>query len=162
MQSINLLDFGIIIIIISSILRGYQKGMIRQVISIVALAVAFYVAMNNYQVVAVYFNNNFPITMSIAQVISFGLIVIVISAVINILGYLLNKLTGLLLLSMIDGMGGAILGLIKGGLIVYILLILISRVPFPAAEDSLQASILADKFLSLTPIFEDKLQEFIN
>lgn len=162
MQSINLLDFGIIIIIISSILRGYQKGMIRQIIAIVALAVAFYIAMNNYQLVATYFNENFSITRSIAQVISFAVIVIVISAVINILGYLLNKLTGLLLLSMIDSMGGAILGLIKGGLIVYILLILISRIPLPLVKDSLQASILADKFLSLTPIFEDKLQEFIN
>ncbi|MBM7624642.1 CvpA family protein [Sporohalobacter salinus] len=162
MQGINLLDFGIIIIIISSILRGYHKGMIRQVISILALAAAFYVAMNNYQVVAVYFNENFPIPMSIAQVVGFAVIIVVISAIINILGYLLNKLTGLLLLSMVDSIGGAILGLIKGSLIVYILLILIVRIPYPLIENSLQSSILADKFLSLTPVFEKELQEFIN
>lgn len=162
MPGINLLDFGIIIIIIISILRGYQKGLIRQIIAVVALIAAFYIAMENYQLVAVYFNENLSMTMPISEVIAFGLIVIVVSAIINIVGYLLNKLTGLLLLSMVDSVGGAIIGLLKGGLIVYILLILLGRIPFPAIQDSIQTSALAEKFLALTPVFEERLQEFIN
>ncbi|KXS40652.1 MULTISPECIES: CvpA family protein [unclassified Candidatus Frackibacter] len=162
MVGINLFDLGIIIIIIVSILRGYQIGLIRQVISIIALIAAFYFAMENYQLLAVYFNKNLAVSMSIAEIISFGLIIIVVSAIINIVGYLLNKLTGLLLLSMVDGMGGALLGLVKGGLIIYILLILISKVPLMPVQNSMQASIFAQKFLSLTPVFEEKLQELIH
>lgn len=162
MSGFNLVDLGIIIIVIISALRGYQKGLIRQVVAVIALVIAFYVAMENYKLVAVYFNENLSMTMSIAEVISFGLIVIVTSAVINIIGYLLNKLTGLLLLSMVDSIGGAAVGLIKGGLIVYILLILIGRMPFPFIQDSIQTSVFAKKFLTLTPLFEEKLQEFIN
>ncbi|SKA04781.1 CvpA family protein [Selenihalanaerobacter shriftii] len=162
MSGINLLDFGIIVVLIISILRGYQIGLIRQVISIIALIIAFYIAATQYQLVSVYFTENVSLTKPIADVISFALITIAFSAVINIIGYLLSKLTGLLLLSMLDGLGGSIIGLAKGFLVVYILLILINRMPFATIEDSIQTSIFADKFLALTPVFEEQLQEFIN
>jgi membrane protein required for colicin V production len=162
MPEINLFDLGIILVLVISILRGYQKGLIRQVVAVVALMAAFYIAINNYELLAVYFNENLSITMPISELISFALIIIVVSALINIIGYLLNKLTGLLLLSMVDNIGGAVIGFVKGGLIVYILLILISRMPFTAIQDSIQTSIFAEKFLTLTPVFEEQLQEFIN
>ncbi|MGM0470803.1 MAG: CvpA family protein [Bacillota bacterium] len=162
MPAFNFLDLGIILIIILSILNGYHKGMIRQIISIVALVAATYVAINYYQLTADYLNQNFSIAVSIAQVLSFGLIIITVSALINIIGFLLNRLTSLLLLSLIDSIGGAILGLIKGSLIVYILLILISKIPFPIMQTSLQSSLLAEKFLALTPFFDEHLTTFIN
>ncbi|MCK8825988.1 CvpA family protein [Fuchsiella alkaliacetigena] len=164
-QAISLLDFGIIVIFIFFVFRGYKLGLIRQIVSIAALVIGFYIAMDNYQILVTYFNENLVLPIFIEPVIptlSFALIIIIVSAVINIIGYLLNGLTNLLLISMLDDLGGAIVGFIKGVLMIYITLLLVEQMSVGVVEELIETSVFADEFLNITPIVKESLEKFIS
>lgn len=162
MQAGAWLDIAIILVLCTALIKGYFQGFLRQTAALVGIALGIFVALSRFKIFAEYLMDKFTLSATISQIIAFALIVLAVSAVINLIGLLLQKFTKLVLLSLIDNLGGAGLGLVKGSLIVYLALLLVSRIPYGAVNQYIESSFLASKFLELTPVIQENLDRILH
>jgi len=153
-------DIGIVAILLLSLVRGYQRGLLQQTAALLGIGLGVLVALHRYHLVSEFLQETFLLPPVLANIVAFVLITMVISALVNLLGFLLQKLTRFLFLAVVDSIGGAGLGLVKGGVVVYLLLLLLARVPYEVLLDHLEASRLASDFLELTPLVQENLDRF--
>ena len=155
----NLVDILIFILILIFMLKGYNRGLIKQITVIAAVALGLYVAAEQYNVLSVFLMDKFQLNNKIAEATSFVIIVISVSLFINYLGYIFSQMADFLFLSIFNSLGGALFGLVKAGLISYILLLIISNIPISFAQKQLESSYLAPKILALSPILKEKIAQ---
>ena len=157
------MDYGIIIIMIIFSYRGYSSGLINQITSLLAMVGGIYFASEQYKIFAEVIAAKFNLSIGIGQMLAFSLLVIIVSLIINYLGHLLNKFMDLIFLSVVDDIAGTIFGLVKGLAIIYIILLIMVKVPIEFLQvevsDSFFASILLD---NLNPLFTEKIEKLIN
>ncbi|MCK4260287.1 MAG: CvpA family protein [Halanaerobiales bacterium] len=162
MREIVLIDLGIILFIIFFTFRGYQQGLIRQTIALIGLILGLRLAMDNHQYIATWLQAQFYIPNAISTIIGFALILFIVILVINIIGWIMSGLAKLIFLSFFDRLIGAVLGLVKGVIVVYLILLLISKVPYQQISNQLERSVLAKEMLDLTPYIEENIERIIH
>ncbi|MGB0846326.1 MAG: CvpA family protein [Thiolinea sp.] len=127
----TILDLGIAILILVSLIFGFIRGFVREFISLATWVAAFAFAVLYLKPLA----NELPFTLQseIARmgmafaIIFFG--VLVIGAIIN---YLLSAAISSIGLGGVDRFFGALFGALRGGLIVVLMVILLGVTSFPA------------------------------
>ncbi len=154
-------DLGIVAVLFLAATRGYFKGFLRQTAAILGIVLGIFVALHRYHIVSEFLTDTFLLPTVVANIFGFIIITIVVSALINLLGALFHKLTQIVFIAFLDNIGGAGLGLIKGGLLVYFLLLLISRIPYDNIAHYIEASTLARGFLQFTPVLQKNLDHFL-
>ena len=161
-MNLNIIDYGIIIFITFFIYRGYKSGLINQVTSLLAMVCGIYFASEQYNIFADVISKKFGITMEISQLVSFGLLVIFVSLLINYLGHVLSGLLDVIFLSIIDNLAGSFFALIKGIAIIYLLLLVLSNLPIQLLEQQITKSFFAPLLLNyLNPLFTEKIGTLI-
>ncbi len=153
-------DIGIVAILLLSLVRGYQRGFLQQTAALLGIGLGVLVALYRYHIVSEFLQETFLLPLVLGNIVAFVLITMVISALINLFGFLLQKLTKFLFLAVLDSIGGAGLGLVKGGIVIYLLLLVLSRVPYEVLIEHLEASRLAKDFLELTPFVQENIDRF--
>ena len=162
-MSLNIVDYGVIVIIAIFAYRGYSSGLINQVTSLLAMVCGIYFASEQYKIFAEVISTKFDLAMGISQVLSFSLLLIVVSLLINYLGYLLSEFLDLIFLSLVDDVAGTIFGLIKGLAIIYIILLIIANLPIEILQQQLDNSFFASVLLdNLNPLFTEKIEKLIS
>lgn len=161
MKEIAIIDIVIILSLVFFLIKGFQQGLIRQTMALVGLILGLKLASDEYQFVATFIKTEFAVSDTAANIIGFAVILIIVMLVVNLIGWILRSLTKVLFLSFLDRIIGAILGLVKGGIIVYLVLLLISKVPYGLVANQLDKSFLAKDLLSLTPQIQDNLDQII-
>jgi membrane protein required for colicin V production len=161
----NWIDVAIFILLIIVAIRGYWSGLIRQVTTIIAIILGIYMAAEQYEVFGNFIHQKLGLDLQLANLIAFIFIIVTISILINYLGQLLNQMLNFLSLTVIDKIGGAAFGVIKGGLIVYILVLMGFKIadtlPWHELGDQLDQSFLVPKFLELNPLLKEQLNKFL-
>ena len=158
-----MIDYGIIIVIAIFCYRGYSTGLINQVTSLLAMICGIYFASEQYKIFAEVISNKFDLSMEISQILAFSLLLIIVSLLINYLGYLLSEVLDLIFLSIIDNIAGTIFGLIKGLAIIYVVLLVMENVPIDFLQQRFSNSYFASMLLNkLNPLFTEKIEELIN
>lgn len=159
MEGLALLDLGIFALLVFFTIRGYHQGMITQTIGFVAFVLALILAAKYYQKGTVFIDallaGSRVIPLEVAHLISFSLIVLSVILTIHLLGYLTRVLSHLFFLTLLDHMGGAVVGLLKGALLVFLLLLIFSELPISFLNSQLERSFLAGDFLSLAPFLKE-------
>lgn len=161
MREIAFIDLGIILLLLFFLARGYQQGLIRQSIALVGLILGLKIASDNYLYLSTVLETQFHLHKPVANVLGFAALLIVVLILVNLVGWFLNNLTKLLFLSFFDRISGAVVGLLKGGVLVYLILLLISKVPYHQVTNELDRSVLAKDLLSLTPYIEENLDQIL-
>lgn len=140
------LDIVFAAILAVNILIGLSKGVIRVLFPLVGLILGILVAAHSYGAGAIYLKPYLD-SANWAKLISFAIILILITSIITLIGYLIFKLLHLLLLGWLDRVGGAVFGAIKGTFIVCLIIILLAKFPFGQSYRWLDQSLLASHFL---------------
>ena len=124
-------DWAIVLVLVVAVLAGLTEGFLRSASALAGLVLGLAVASWNYGHVAA---TLMPITRvpAVANAAAFLLIAILVMLVIGILGSLLARTFRLLGLGWLDGLAGAIFGLLQGALLVT-LFILVTVAFFPQA-----------------------------
>lgn len=126
----TLLDLGIIVLIVLSLIVGLIRGFVREAISLATWIAAIGFALLYFKALAV--ELPFAVHNEVARLgIAFAIIffaVLVIGAVIN---FLLSTAIASIGLGGFDRFLGAIFGALRGGLIIILLIILIGITAFP-------------------------------
>ena len=165
----NWLDIVILVILLGFALSAYSAGLIREVITLVAVVVGIVVAGQLYDDLAtdvLVFINNGEAALAISFLILFGAVYLLG----QLTAYTLKRAASLLMLGWADHLGGAAFGLLKGLIVVQVLLILFAAYPQLSLDDAIDDSRLAPIFLDDAPLllrvlpgeFGDRVDRFLS
>ncbi len=121
----NYIDLTIGIILAIGLVRGFMKGFIIEVASLLALLLGLYGAYEFSDFVAIYLENQFSWSYEHLKLISFLLTFILIAVAINLLGKALTKMAELVALGIFNKLLGAFFGGLKWMLILSVLINLV-------------------------------------
>lgn len=141
----NLFDIAIIIIVGFSLIRGFFRGFIKELFSVIGLFVGFYAAYTYYQQIAK-FLSQWITNASYLNILSFMIIFCGIFFIISILGVIIKYVLNISFLKWADRIFGAGFGAIKGILFVSILLIMLITF-LPKGTPIIKKSRLSPHFL---------------
>jgi len=156
----NLIDIVVVILAVLFMIRGYKLGLIKQLTAIMAIVIAIYVAQEQYTIISGFLAREFDLSAKLAEILSFFIIIIIVTLIINYIGYFLTQLLDIIFLSFIDNFGGLLFGLVKGFLILYIGLLLLNIVPIDLVEQEISQSYFAPKILSFSRVIDKEIEEF--
>ena len=160
MQSLNILDLILVLLFLLFIINGYKDGFIDQISVILGIVISFYFAIRFYPEMEVLLVPYFDIPKRLLEFMSFALIFIILNILIHLLADGLKSILDLLFLKSIDQLMGALLGLIKGFLILYLLVLFINQIPYIKVRNLVNNSIIANYFLDMTPKIQNSLENF--
>jgi membrane protein required for colicin V production len=164
----NLLDLGILALLILVTLRGYFRGLFQELAVLVGLVGGLLVAARTYLALAALI---LPLVQNLywAQGIAFALVLVVFYWLVRFLAYVLQRLLYHLYLDILDRLLGAFFALLKGCLFLGLALLLLGVV-FPKdsrliKESRLQPVLtqLARRTLDLLPPdFKKRMKDYQN
>jgi len=132
-MTLTILDFILLIILFFFAFAGFFFGLIRSVGSLIGTILGIVVAANYFQIFANWLVD-LGVSDNLARIIGFLIIFIIVSKLISLVFYILNKIFNLLsiipFLKTINRIAGLLFGLIEGGVILGVLLVFIIKFPF--------------------------------
>lgn len=174
------IDWVLLGILILSIVNGISRGLVKQALGFAGLFVSLYFADRWAPAMAHWLNSSFDLSMRIREfllpllgdyrleptvlaVLSYVLVWCLVSAAFGVLGMFLDSVTKLPIISSVNRLGGAALGALKGGIIVFIIASLLSFLPASTRLGALgQRSFIGAQVRYISPVFYEHLQELIS
>lgn len=142
----TLVDWAVVIIMVSAIIAGFAQGFFRSVCSLGGLILGLAIASWNYDRLAGVFLPLFRIP-AVANTIAFVLIALLVMALIGMLGNLLAKAFKMVGLGWLDGIAGGIFGFFQG--VVFVIVFILVIVAFFPQEQWLAESTLPRMFFGV-------------
>lgn len=165
----SMLDWSILLLLVLGMWAGLRQGLMLQLVKLVTLVASYGIALLFYKPVSqqlmVWFplssqtgkdmlstiDGIFPVQQMIYYSIAFALLFIVTGIVLRWFGAILNEVAKLPVLSAFNRLGGGILGLLKSGLIMLLLLVLAYALPIPGVHQSIDQSVLGSYAVKQSP-----------
>jgi len=127
-MSLNFIDYIILVILVLFLIQGYRKGIIISLASIAALVLGIYIA--------VHFSNYLDSTLmehlkpsrKWLPILSFTITFIVVVIVVLLVAKLTEKLVDVVGMGFFNHLGGAVLGLVKGVILISILIFIFTSI----------------------------------
>lgn len=157
MDTINFLDIIILVVFLFFGYNGLRRGFIDQTSTILGLIIALIVAVRQYEYFQSYLEPYLDLSTSLIQFISFAVIFVVVNIVIHVLGIALKRIVDAVFLQPVDRAAGLLLGVVKGGIIVYLLVLIMAQIPYQRVLNAVDSSFLAGRILEMTPIIQEKI-----
>ena len=123
----NSLDYILFIPLLYALYRGFTKGLIIELASLLALIVGIYGALHFSSFTFEFLSDYFEIKTVYLQLVSYGLTFLIIAVLISFTGKILTMLIKLVALGFINRMMGAIFGGIKALLILSVFISFFDR-----------------------------------
>lgn len=145
----NLLDLGIIIVVSLTTIRGFFKGIIREVTSIFGVIASFFLASMYYKDLSSLLSPFTPDHRTMVAIFGFILIFVLSIFLFHLLAMITRGAIRLALLGWLDRTLGGVFGLIKGVIITFFLITGLMLF-YPDSSPILRGSHLFPPVLSLT------------
>ncbi|MFV9511130.1 CvpA family protein [Tepidibacillus sp. LV47] len=175
----NIVDLIILFLLITSLIRGYQMGLIRQMIHFVGYFVAFFVAYHFSEELVPWikqivptpifqqssvrmFSKNFQLEGMFYHAISFFLLFMITKFALNLGGAILHQVASFPGIAIVNQTLGATVGLIQMLLILIILINIVSVIPSPKLNQWVEGSLFSQYLYSLTPMITKTLYNLWN
>ena len=138
----NLVDILIWLVLLGFVFKGFTKGLIRQVCSLMGFLVGGWAAVKYHVFLAETSRHVIQLPSNVATILSFISIFLVIGLLFFLLGHLLTVIFNIILLGGVNRVGGIVLGFLEGAFILCMLLYLGTSKPVP---DKLKGYLLRSK-----------------
>jgi len=147
----NWLDAAIVIVIAWFTFAAFRVGIIREVVTVIAVVVAVLAAGFYYDDLAenvlLFIDDD-----TTANVAAFVMLFGAVALGGQLAATLLKQMAGLFRLGWLDHLAGAAFGLLKGLILVEVFLILFTTFPFLGLDDTIRGSAIAPLFLDGGPV----------
>jgi len=170
-----LIDVAFALLVLLACIKGYKKGLIIALFSIIAFIAGLAAALKLSSVVADKLSTTLNSAAKWLPVISFIAVFLIVVLLVNLAGKMLQKSVELILLGWVNRLGGVILFVLLYSIIFSIFLFYVVQLHFiklPAIQDSQSYSFIKplgpaviDKLGSIIPFFKDMfshLEAFFN
>lgn len=158
--SVNYLDIIFIVPLLWAAYRGFNKGLIIEVSTLIAFGLGIWGGIHFSDFIAELIMDK--VDSEYVPIVSFGATFILIVAAIFVLGKLLEKAVNLVQLKLVNKITGAFFGVAKIALIISVILVIINSydqkvniVPQDLKENSLLYQPLTDISLQVIPALEE-------
>lgn len=165
----NLIDFFIIAILVFALVRGFIKGLIIEVASVLALILGIWGAIRFSGFVGQRLTDYFDLSTQYLGVIAFAITFIIIVLLVHLLANILDKLLKAVALGIPIRILGAVFGVLKTALILSIMFVILNTIndkrefiPRQQLENSMLYYPISDIAPALFPLIEggDLLKSF--
>jgi len=170
-----LIDVVFVILIILACIKGFQKGLIVALFSIIAFIVGIAAALKLSSVVAVKLSANINVAGKWLPVLSFIAVFLIVVILVNLAGKFLQKSVEMLLLGWVNRLGGIVLYVLLYSIIFSVFLFYADQLKF-IKKETIAASqcysfikplgpAVIDKLGNIIPFFKDmfnRLSDFFN
>ncbi|MFT4661344.1 MAG: membrane protein required for colicin V production [Patiriisocius sp.] len=119
----HLLDIVFLVPILWALYRGYKKGLIIEITSLVSLVLGVYGAIKLSGVTGQYLTEYFNMSEQNLGIVSFAVTFILIVGLIYFIGKMIEKMIDLVALSFVNKLGGAFFSGLKVAMIISIILV---------------------------------------
>jgi membrane protein required for colicin V production len=164
LRTMNLLDWILIILIGISTVYGLFKGLVMEVISLLALIIGLVGASRLYDGASLLFKN-LGIGEQVAKILSFAILFIIIFIALVLIGKLLHKFIHAIFLGWLNRLGGIGFGFLRGiivsGIIILILAITLSEKAPILTESKLTPHVMDISKVLLSLVPEDLQRRFM-
>lgn len=148
-REMNLIDILIWIVLLVFVVKGFMKGLVREVCSLLGLVLGGWAAFKYYPYLAESLRSVIRVPQHIALALSFLLIFLVLGLLFYLFGHLLTVVFKIMLLGGINRVGGVLFGLLEGAFLLCMLLYLGTSKPVPdRVKGYLQHSRTAQPFIA--------------
>ena len=151
----NTLDIIILVPLVFGAYKGFRKGMLMELVSMLALLLAVICSFYFMQRGVVLLTPHLGEGNSLLPVFSFVIIFIAVLMGVFYLGKLLKKVLDVTLLGSLDDIAGAVLGLLKWGLVFSIFLWLFDKGGIILPESLTSKSLLFPYVVTYAPVMLD-------
>ena len=127
----NLVDILIWLTLAGFVVKGFMKGLVRQVCSLLGLLIGGWAAIKYYHFVAEASRHLIQLPPKVAAALSFLCIFLVVGLLFYFLGHLLTVIFKIMLLGGVNRVGGVVLGLLEGAFVLCLVLYLGTTKPVP-------------------------------
>lgn len=127
----SLLDILLWVVLLGFAAKGFMKGFVREVCSLLGLVAGGWGAFTYYQTAGAVLGNLIHLPSRVASAVTFLCILLAIGLLFFLVGHLLTVILKIALLGGINRIGGVVFGLLQGGLILGIALYLAGFPPVP-------------------------------
>lgn len=144
-----MIDVIIWLLLIGFAVKGFMKGLIREVCALLGLVAGGWGAFRYYPSLAALLDPLIHLPTTVALSLAFILVFLVIGLLFYLLGHLLTVVLKIMLLGGINRIGGVLFGLLEGGFIICMLLYIGTTAPLPASvKGYLSRSKTANQFIA--------------
>lgn len=170
--TVNYLDIIFMIPLLWGAWKGFKKGLIIEMASLVALLLGVWGGIKFSDYMAEVLANNFELNEKYLPVVAFGVTFLGIVVAVYAIGKLIEKFVDLVAMGMVNKVAGGAFGMLKVGLILSVLLVIVNSYDEKAgfiSDDLKEGSVLyqpmTDVALTVVPalensqLFEDVKQE---
>ena len=143
-----LLDILIWAFLVGFVVKGFMKGLVREVCSLLGLVTGGWAAFKYYPYLAEAIRPFIHLPQHVALVLSFILIFLILGLLFYFFGHLLTAIFKIMLLGGINRIGGVLFGFLEGAFILCMILYLGTTKPVPEKiKGYLQRSRTAQPFI---------------
>jgi len=114
---VNIVDVVIVALLSLFAIRGYLRGLFREVFSLLGLFVGFVVAARYHEPVALFWQDSWQFSPILLQSLSFVSLFFIVYLILNVIGLSLHRSAHFLFLGGFNRLGGVLMGIGKAGLI---------------------------------------------
>lgn len=154
------IDLVILVFLALGLLKGFKKGLIREIFSLMGAAFAIIIAYHSYQNLALILLENYPLSTWQAQTISFVVLLVGISLLGAFFGYIWSKAISFTPFAVLDHIAGALFGVVKVVAVVLILLIVLNATELTIFDTMLDESIVVEQMGVFLPYVYDYLDHY--
>ncbi len=153
----NPFDIVVIIILGYCLIRGFFRGLIKEVSSIIGVLAGFYAGYTYYSEFAVSLSAWIS-SQAYSNILAFMLLFCSVFVVISIIGIIIKYLMNIAFLGLIDRIGGVIFGAAKGILITSVILLILTTF-LPKGAPLISKSVLAPHVVSVAEVMSRVVSE---
>jgi len=154
------IDLVVLVFLALGLLKGFKKGLIRELFSLMGAILAIIIAYHSYQSLAMVLLEHYALSTWQAQTISFVALLLGISLLGAFFGYVWSKAISFTPFSVLDHLGGALFGVLKVVAVVLVVLIVSSAVDIAVLNAMLSESVVLQQMDLLLPYVYDYLDHY--
>jgi len=149
----NWIDVLLLILLVAAIIVGSKKGLIRELVALAVLTATVIITVNYIDVIAIKVYEAVGGSPLVTAIISFIILLAIIYAVFKLLGMLFYKIANLQKLGKKDQLGGALVGALRGWVIISFVVFVVFLMPLPERfYDDFGESFLGPTFARTLPL----------
>ncbi len=148
----NWVDIVLMVLLVAALIVGSKKGLIRELTALIVLTAAVISSVNYIDIIATKVYEQLGGSPLVTAIISFILLLALIYAVFKLLAMVFYKVASVQKLGKKDQLGGALIGFIRGWVIISFCVFLVFLMPMPEKfYTDFEASFLGSTFAKTLP-----------
>ena len=160
----NYIDIVFVALLVWSMIRGFRKGLIVQIVSIAALVLGVYCSVYFSHEAIPYLQKAIGSQSTLLPLLSFAATFAAVIIAVHLIGKSVEKLIDIIALGLVNKLLGAFFGVLKSALIISVLLSLMYQIDnkvkyIPASLP--KGSILHDPLKSMAPLLVPGIKSFV-